>query len=160
MNNKQIKKLALSLAKSETEDEVVKILSKAHLWDDISAWKEFDGSEGNWSTIGNQQCTADGALVEKIINSVDAVLIRECLKSGIDPESFDAPSSIQEAQQTRVILREIPMNNRQKTIKRLARIGEQLPNNRNVSMQNRNNMGPGAHLVRTCLQRTKKTSFA
>ena len=98
MNNKQIKKLALSLAKSETEDEVVKILSKAHHWDDISAWKEFDGSEGNWSTIGNQQCTADGALVEKIINSVDAVFIRECLKRGIDPESTDAPSSIQDAQ--------------------------------------------------------------
>lgn len=98
MNDKQIRELALSLAKSETEDEVEQILNKANLWDDESAWKEFDENSGNWSTIGNQKRSADDALVEKIINSVDAVLMRECLKSGIEPESSDAPSSIEDAQ--------------------------------------------------------------
>lgn len=38
------------------------------------------------------------ALVEKIINSVDAVLMRECLREGINPESEEAPKSIAEAQ--------------------------------------------------------------
>ena len=98
MNNSHIKKLTLSLARSETEDDVVNILTKANLWDDKDVWKEFDGSDGNWSTIGNQQKSADGALVEKIINSVDAVLIKECLNFGINPESSEAPSSIQDAQ--------------------------------------------------------------
>jgi hypothetical protein len=98
MNNQQIKKLALSLAKSGTEEEAVKVLIEAGLWDNNEAWEDFDGSSGNWSTIGNQQSEADSALVEKIINAVDAVFIRECLKSGIDLESIDTPDSIQSAQ--------------------------------------------------------------
>ena len=83
---------------SGTEDEAVKILTDANLWHDEELWKEFDESSGNWSTIGNQQSEADSALVEKIINAVDAVLIKECLKSGVSPESTDAPKNIQEAQ--------------------------------------------------------------
>lgn len=98
MKNEDIKKLALSLARAETEKEVVHILEKALLWSDSSAWKEFNGNSGNWSTIGNQQSSADAAIVEKIINSVDAVLTRECLRSGIQPESLGAPKSISEAQ--------------------------------------------------------------
>ncbi|MBT6914992.1 MAG: hypothetical protein HOA38_06085 [Candidatus Marinimicrobia bacterium] len=98
MNNKEVKQLAISLAKSGTEEEAVKVLIEAGLWDNNEAWEEFDGSSGNWSTIGNQQSEADSALVEKVINAVDAVFIRECLKSGIDPESIDTPDSIQSAQ--------------------------------------------------------------
>ncbi len=98
MNNEQVKELTITLARSSTEDDIVNVLKKTNLWEDESLWKEFDSSSGNWSTIGNQQSEADSALVEKIINSVDAVLIRECLKSGIDPESSDAPNSIEKAQ--------------------------------------------------------------
>ncbi len=90
--------LALSLARAETEKEVVQILNNAKLWSDNGAWKEVDASNGNWSTIGNQQSTPDAALAEKIINSVDAVLMRECLKRGIDPVGKEAPKSIAEAQ--------------------------------------------------------------
>jgi hypothetical protein len=98
MKNEEIKKLALSLAMAETEKEVVHTLEKAFLWSDSKAWKEFNGSSGNWSTIGNQQSSADAALVEKIVNAVDAVLTRECLREGILPESANAPKSISEAQ--------------------------------------------------------------
>ena len=51
--------------------------------------------ENNFSVIGNQQSSADTALVEKIVNSVDAVLMRECLRRNIDPESLDAPQSVE-----------------------------------------------------------------
>jgi hypothetical protein len=98
MNNEDIKALAISLAMAETEKEVVQILTKVHFWNDESVWKEVDESTGNWSTIGNQQSAPDTALVEKIINSVDAVLTRECLRHGIKPDSDDAPKSIAEAQ--------------------------------------------------------------
>ncbi len=98
MKNDDIKKLTLALVNSETEKEVVQVLRGFDLWDDKKAWKEFDESSGNWSTIGNQQSAPDTALVEKIINSVDAVLMRECLKEGIQPESKEAPQSIAEAQ--------------------------------------------------------------
>ena len=98
MKNEDIKKLTLALVNSETENEVVQVLNKFSLWENKNAWKEFDESSGNWSTIGNQQSAPDTALVEKIINSVDAVLMRECLKEGILPESKEAPHSIAEAQ--------------------------------------------------------------
>jgi len=98
MKNDDIKNLALSLAKAETEKNVVQILRNANFWTDEKAWKEIDQSSGNWSTIGNQQSFPDTALVEKIINSVDSVFMRECLREGIQPESKDAPKSIAEAQ--------------------------------------------------------------
>ena len=48
-------------------------------------------------TIGNQSSTAEGALVEKLVNSVDAVLMGECWASGIEPNSSEAPRSIKHA---------------------------------------------------------------
>ena len=98
MKNDEIKKLALLLAQAETEKEVVHILEKAGFWSDPTSWKDLDNNDGNWSVGGNQQSGADSALVEKIINSVDAILIRECLREGINPDSKDAPKSIADAQ--------------------------------------------------------------
>ncbi|MCK4520439.1 hypothetical protein KAT95_01040 [Candidatus Parcubacteria bacterium] len=98
MVNEDIKNLTLLLAKAETEKEVIGVLNSFNLWKDENTWKEIDESQGNWSTIGNQQSAPDTALVEKIINSVDAVLMRECLRSGIKPESDAAPKNIAEAQ--------------------------------------------------------------
>ena len=98
MKNSEIKNLALLLAKAETEKEVILILTKVGLWDDEESWIEMDEGHQSWSTIGNQQNSADSALVEKIINSIDAVMVRECLREGINPESKDAPRSISEAQ--------------------------------------------------------------
>lgn len=53
--------------------------------------------ETNFNTIGNQQSRPDAALVEKIVNAVDARLMNECLVRGIDPEGLFAPKSIHEA---------------------------------------------------------------
>ena len=52
---------------------------------------------GNFATIGNQQSEAIAALVEKIVNGVDARLIDACLRAGVDPESPIAPQSIRAA---------------------------------------------------------------
>jgi len=96
MNNKT-KELCLSLARAETEEAVIKILKDARLWDDESLWVDYGHLPNNYSIIGNQQSSADAALVEKIVNSVDAVLMRECLRRGKNPKSFEAPQSIDEA---------------------------------------------------------------
>lgn len=37
------------------------------------------------------------ALVEKVTNSMDAILMRKCIELGIDPKSKDAPRSMDEA---------------------------------------------------------------
>lgn len=98
MTDKQITELALKLVKAENEEEVISILKAAKLWQNESFWLDYGGDPMNYSIIGNQQTSADNALVEKLVNSVDAVLMKECLKRGIDPVGPDTPSSIEEAQ--------------------------------------------------------------
>jgi len=92
-----MKTLCLHLAFAEKEKEVIKILKSADLWDAPSNWKYFGNNENNFATIGNQQSRPESALVEKIINSVDAVLMARCFSKRIDPESQKAPQSTREA---------------------------------------------------------------
>jgi hypothetical protein len=47
-------------------------------------WRYFDDNENNFSDIGNQQSEATAALIEKIVNSVDARLMNACWQAGID----------------------------------------------------------------------------
>jgi len=83
--------------KADTEEEVISLLKEAGYWDDKAVWRNYGDNESNFSTIGNQSSRSDAALVEKLINSVDHRLINECLARGIDPESSEAPQSVQEA---------------------------------------------------------------
>ncbi len=98
MTNDEMKGFALSLAKADKEKEVVKILKESGYWNDDSAWREYGDNSMNFSIIANQSGFADHALVEKLINSVDAVLMRECWSRGIAPDSAGAPKNIAEAQ--------------------------------------------------------------
>lgn len=97
MDNERLKNLCLSLMHADTEDEVITMLKEAGYWDDPRAWRYYGDRETNFNTIGNQQSRPDAALVEKIVNSVDACLINECLVRGIDPEGPLPPQSIQQA---------------------------------------------------------------
>ena len=51
----------------------------------------------NLNQINNRQSDPTAALVEKLINSIDAVLLGECYKAGIDPKSPGAPRTMAEA---------------------------------------------------------------
>lgn len=89
--------LCLSLLHSESEDEIIRHLKKYKFWDNSDHWRPFGDNENNWSSVGNQQGNPAAAMVEKLVNSIDAVLIRECLLRGIHPESNQAPNSIPDA---------------------------------------------------------------
>lgn len=93
----QLRDLCLDLVHCETEHEVIEILNRERYWGRPENWQLFGGDENNYSIIGNQQSKAESAIVEKIINSVDAMLMGECLSKGINPEGQDAPQSIREA---------------------------------------------------------------
>ena len=97
MNMRANEQLCMNLLTAESEKEVIAILKKAGYWNNLSSWQPFGGSENNWSAIGNQQGNPVSALVEKLVNSIDAVLMLECMKRGIDPESVRAPQSIDAA---------------------------------------------------------------
>lgn len=91
------RELCLSLARAESSSKVKEILTREGYWDDFSVWRDYGDEPSNSSTFSNQQDSADGALVEKITNAVDALLLRECIRRNINPESSEAPGSLSEA---------------------------------------------------------------
>lgn len=93
------RKLCLGLLYAESEQAVISLLKHCGYWYDDTAWRLYGDIENNWSQIGNQQSHPVAAMVEKLVNSIDAVLMRECLQRGIPVEGFDAPQSIKEAQE-------------------------------------------------------------
>lgn len=64
------------------------------------SWIPFGGSENNFGVIENQQASPIAALIEKLTNSIDAILMRRCLELGIDPKSAAAPASMHSAIET------------------------------------------------------------
>ncbi len=96
-SNEGIEKLCFSLMKAETEEQVIQHLMETGYWEEKEAWRYYGDRASNFNTIGNQQSKPDAALVEKLVNSVDARLINECLVREIDPEGKNAPKSMREA---------------------------------------------------------------
>lgn len=91
------KDLCLALAKCVTEGEVIKLLEGKNYWNDPTCWRNFGDIEDNSSIIGAQQSRAEYALVEKIMNSIDALLMSKCIESGINPKGKDAPRGVTDA---------------------------------------------------------------
>jgi len=97
MTNEETKRLCLDLISADTENDVIRLLCNARMWDEPAFWRNYGDYENNYNTIGNQQSSPDAALIEKVVNAIDARLMNECLVRGINPEGPTAPQSIQEA---------------------------------------------------------------
>ena len=90
--------LFYALLHSESEDDVLEVLESAGYGvNNEDIWVPLGKNAGNFSVVGNQQENPAAAIVEKVVNSIDAVLMGECYRQGIDPESDEAPSTMQEA---------------------------------------------------------------
>jgi hypothetical protein len=96
MTDDESKELCLALMQADSEDRVIALLDGAGLWADEAVWRRLGDNESNYSTVGNQQSRAEAALVEKLINSIDARLVNGCLAAGVDPEGPEAPTTIRE----------------------------------------------------------------
>jgi hypothetical protein len=96
-SNNSNEDLFYALLRAESEDELSRIMAQRGMLKNQSDWKSLGDMENNWSAAGNQQSAAAAALVEKIVNGIDAVLVHECLKGGIDPASDKAPHSMADA---------------------------------------------------------------
>lgn len=93
-NSNFLKKLFLNLYRADTEDkadEIIKSLGTRF------SWTPYGNEKGYFGVIENQQASAIPAIVEKITNSIDALLMRRCYENNIDPESDDAPKSVDSA---------------------------------------------------------------
>lgn len=92
-----LRELCLALMEADREKEVVRLLKEAGYWDDPEVWRPYGDTDYNYSTVGNQQSRPEAALVEKLVNAVDAKLIGACLEKGLEPESDEAPDSVRGA---------------------------------------------------------------
>jgi hypothetical protein len=90
--------LCMDLLHAEDEAKVIEILD-AHGYplSNRSVWHPLGDNPGNYSLIGAQADDPTPALIEKIINSIDAVLIGECHAAGIAPDSSAAPQTMRAA---------------------------------------------------------------
>jgi len=97
MTEHETKELCLALLNANSENEVVNLLRNAGYWDNNNCWRFLGDDENNFSIVGSQSAFPVNALVEKLINSVDARLTAACLRAGISPTSHEAPQTIDDA---------------------------------------------------------------
>src|ERR1051325_5151197 len=94
-----VQQLFWALYRASTEAEVDSVLAQYSELQQTANWRPYGQNESNFGVVENQQASPIPALVEKIINSIDAILMRRCFEEGIDPRSEKAPRSIEEAVQ-------------------------------------------------------------
>lgn len=82
---------------SPTEEEVEKVIQEHPEFFKDENWSPIGGDENMFGIIRNQQSSPIAALVEKVTNSIDAVLTKKCLETGIQPDSEEAPQSMDAA---------------------------------------------------------------
>lgn len=89
--------IALKLLKAVTAKDVQDVLKKYKPFDDKNNWRTY----AKWSIGGNQQSNPVGAFTELVINSMDAILMKEAKENGFSTEkkmrSESAPNSMHEA---------------------------------------------------------------
>ena len=90
-------KILLDLLRAEGEDEVQSIIRNCDFLSNDSNWVPYGGNKGNFSTFENQQPESVASLIEKITNSIDSLLLKECQLRGIQPNSDRAPKTLKEA---------------------------------------------------------------
>lgn len=96
-NNTNNEELFFELFNAKDEEELVKVIeSHSHIFDDKN-WKPLGNNDSNYGIVKNQQSNPIAALIEKVTNSIDALLTKKCYEAGIDPKSKDAPKSMSDA---------------------------------------------------------------
>ena len=85
------------LLHADDEETVVEILNDEGYSLDSDVWVDLGQNEANFTVVGAQADNPTSAMVEKIVNSIDAVLTAECHRKGIDPKGPDAPPTMNDA---------------------------------------------------------------
>lgn len=92
-----MKQLFLSLFNAQTENEILEIVSSKPVIFNDKNWKPLGNNKSNYGVVKNQQSSPVAALIEKATNSIDALLTKKCIESGVQPNDQKAPQSMEEA---------------------------------------------------------------
>lgn len=88
------------LYEAKDEFELVAIMEEQAELFKPANWKPLGGNYSNYGVVKNQQSSPIAAIIEKITNSIDAILTKKCIEQGIDPKSVSAPKSMDDAIET------------------------------------------------------------
>ena len=78
--------------------ELKSIVDRCNVLSDPKNWSPLDDNDQNFGPIKAQQDKPVNALIEKVTNSIDAILIKKCREMGIKPTDIEkAPKSINDA---------------------------------------------------------------
>jgi hypothetical protein len=103
MHSLEMKKLFWEVFCHNSENNLHQTVIENKYLNDPNNWYPYGGKNkndrSNFCTFENQQAHSGSALVEKITNSIDALLLKKCKQQRIDPKSQDAPKTIEQATQ-------------------------------------------------------------
>jgi hypothetical protein len=89
--------LFIKLFEAKDEEELHNIIeAEAEIFKKEN-WKPLGGNYSNYGVVKNQQSNPVAAIIEKVTNSIDAILTKRCIEAGIEPSSSQAPQSMEEA---------------------------------------------------------------
>lgn len=98
---KQNKDILLRLLDITSSEDVSNLIKTNDFFKPINClWKPYGGQETNSKNVEGQMKSSSNALVEKITNGTDALLMRKCYEiEGVEPESDDPklPRTLSEA---------------------------------------------------------------
>jgi hypothetical protein len=80
-----------------TEEKVDELISYYPAIFNNENWAPIGDTESNFSIIENQQSNPIAALVEKVTNSIDALLMKECILKKVNPKDVTAPRNMDDA---------------------------------------------------------------
>lgn len=92
-----MKELFEKLYLAEKESDVDRIIDEHADIFKQENWFPYGNTDSNYSIIENQQSNPIAALIEKLTNSIDAILMKRCYEEGINPKSDNAPQSMEQA---------------------------------------------------------------
>ena len=85
-----LQQLLYDLYNAKNSESVYNVVEKYCL-NNPENWRPYGGNQNNAGTFENQQSSPENALVEKITNSIDAILMKQCLIRGINPREKEMP---------------------------------------------------------------------
>lgn len=93
----ELNALFFELYRAQREEDVEAIIKRYSKLFGDAQWKPLGNNPSNFSVVKNQQSNPIAAIIEKVTNSIDALLTKRAYESGIDPRSPEAPQSMDEA---------------------------------------------------------------
>lgn len=89
--------LLLKILACDTADKLRLLIETDSYFNQVK-WLPYGGVSNNSGVITGQMKEPENSLIEKITNSIDAILMRKCQESGIDPkDQSKAPKDMEEA---------------------------------------------------------------